>query len=282
MSSESDLQTSTKSNISVLVSVYRQNTSVEFNRCFESIKQQTLPADQVVLVVDGPVADEIEDLIVWWNSRLPLTIVRLQTNRGLAYALNAGLSACRNDYVARIDIDDYCFNERFAMQQRFLDLNIDVIVLGGQAKLFGETGPCGERVLPTSLASIRRFSLFRNPLSHSTVVFRRQPVQAIGGYPEARYGQDYLLWIACLSRGYQVRNLNQFVCGLYAGSDMLRRRSLVNLRYDLKPHLANYRYRRAGVLLTVLAVSLRTCYSLYCSVVSLVRFFPKRLRVHSK
>lgn len=41
---------------SVLMSLYVKENPLYLRECFESLQQQTLPADEIVLVFDGPVS----------------------------------------------------------------------------------------------------------------------------------------------------------------------------------------------------------------------------------
>lgn len=151
--------------------------------------------------------------------------------------------------------------ERLFLQKKFLDLNPHVSVLGGQVQLFDDNGVYASRFVPHNTADINRHSLYRNPMNHSTVVFRRDHIIKIGGYPEIRFTQDYLLWIQCINDGLILYNLPDFLCQMYAGKKMTSRRSLSFLSYDLKPYLLNLKLGRTGYLTFFLVCMLRILFN---------------------
>ena len=80
----------------------------------ESIFAQTLLPNEVVLVKDGPLTDELENVLADFLQRYDtLKIVPLAVNSGLGAALNEGLKHCSYQLVARMDTDDVAKPNRF-------------------------------------------------------------------------------------------------------------------------------------------------------------------------
>ena len=116
---------------SVLMSVYYQEQPAHLKEALDSVFDQTLPPDEVVLVEDGPLTPELERIIKGEQILHPaLKRVSLKQNVGLGLALREGLSHCSNDLVARMDTDDICKRERFERQTRFMEEHPDIDVLG--------------------------------------------------------------------------------------------------------------------------------------------------------
>ena len=114
---------------------------------------------------------------------------------GLSKALKIGLDACTTEYVARHDADDWSHPERFAVQERFLHNNTDVVMCATQAIRYFHAenktyiGP-KFRWFP-----ITQMKHWRNPFIHGSVMFRRGSALAAGGYdPNIRFSQDADLW----------------------------------------------------------------------------------------
>lgn len=122
---------------SVLMSLYFKEKSKYLTECFESLKNQTVQADEIVVVFDGAITPELEQVMQNFAEILPLNIVRLEQNQGLGKALNHGLTHCRNEWVFRMDTDDICIPERFEKQIAFIEQNPDTIIFGGQIAEFG-------------------------------------------------------------------------------------------------------------------------------------------------
>ena len=99
---------------SVLLSVYRKEQPAYLRQSLDSIFTQKLLADEVVLVKDGPLTEELNEIIVSYACRYPfLKIVSFSKNQGLGKALNEGLKHCSHDIVARMDTDDIAKPDRF-------------------------------------------------------------------------------------------------------------------------------------------------------------------------
>ena len=92
-------------------------------------------------------------------------------------------------------------------------------------------------------------------------MFRRADVMKLGGYPEVRYTQDYILWISCLKSGLIFYNLPCVICEMFADKNMLVRRGLAYLKYDLKPYLMNYQLKRNGVVFLIAVIAARTLFN---------------------
>lgn len=79
----------------------------------------TLQPDQVIIVFDGPISVELQRVVSNFIAFLRIDIVKLPENVGLGTALNYGLTRCRNEIVLRMDTDDLCTLDRFAVQIDF-------------------------------------------------------------------------------------------------------------------------------------------------------------------
>jgi len=167
--------------------------------------------------------------------------------------------------VARIDIDDVCKPDRLRLQYEYLMRHPEVAVLGGQVELFDESGIYGVRFVPVDPKTIRRYARLRNPLNHSTVMFRKDRIARIGGYPAVRFTQDYLLWVQCLANDYVIHNLSVVLSEMFADKGMVGRRGLRFYRYDIMPYIQNFRLGQNGLLFLALAVSVRYMFNAWNS-----------------
>jgi glycosyltransferase involved in cell wall biosynthesis len=116
--------------ISVLMSLYYKETAHNLEQCLESLANQTLPADEIVVVKDGTLTYALEKALLEWQEKLPLKIIGYTENKGLAYALNYGLQYCSHELVARMDSDDICMPDRFKKQVKYLEMNKDAVIVG--------------------------------------------------------------------------------------------------------------------------------------------------------
>lgn len=196
--------------VSVLMATCAQDSSAWIEAALESLAQQTRPADEVVLVEDGPSPPHISEILDRYVERLRMRRVQLPQRKGLGSALSVGLAECRSGLVARMDSDDICEPQRLELQLAEFEREPDLSVLGSTATTIDEAGNrVGVLGVPASPEEIRR-RIWACPLLHPTVTFRRSDVMKIGGYdPRLRVRQDYDLWFRCVGAGLKMRNLQQ-------------------------------------------------------------------------
>ena len=77
---------------SVLMAVYHKEEGPFFNEALESIWAQTIPTNDFVLICDGPLTDELNQIIDANLLSHPNTmnVIRLPENKGLGNALSIG------------------------------------------------------------------------------------------------------------------------------------------------------------------------------------------------
>jgi O104-antigen biosynthesis beta-1,3-galactosyltransferase len=212
--------------LSVLMSVYGKETADCLRQSLESVAAQSLAADQVVLVEDGPLSEELRATIGHCSAILPLVSLRLPERVGLGAALRAGLNECQGEYVARMDSDDICVPRRFEKQMDFLDAHPEVDVVGGAIAEFDEVPwlPHSLRILPEGGEALLRYARYRTPMNHVTVVARKASLEAAGSYRASRFFQDYHLWARMLALGFRLHNLRDVLVYVRCGNGMHARR----------------------------------------------------------
>ena len=257
---------------SLLTSVYRKNTSEELNRCFDSIKNQAHIPDEIILIIDGPIEEIFFLEIKNWCKVLPMKTYSLNKNMGLAYVLNYGMKLCTNDWVFRMDIDDVCAKDRFQKQIDFINLNPEIDILGGNILCF-ESFPnfFSGRNVPSAPNEIKRFMKFRNPVNHPSVFFNRNRILDIGGYPNARLGQDYLLWINAIFKGLKIVNTKEVLVYMQVDKNSHSRRGLRNLKYDTYPYFLMYSNKIINIFELFIGLSIRFTYCTYSTIRSIIK-----------
>ena len=110
-------------NYSVLMSVYNKEKPDNLNLSVASVLNQTIPPEQFVIVCDGFLGDELNNVLARFTEQYPklFWIEQLQENKGLGVALNIGLKLCHNDIVARMDSDDISRPDRCERQFRIIE-----------------------------------------------------------------------------------------------------------------------------------------------------------------
>ena len=212
---------------SVLISVYDKEKPEYLKVALASIwNQQTLRPSEIVLVKDGILTPELDEVIDQFQSIAPLKFCALDQNVGLGRALAKGLRLCSNELVARMDSDDISCNDRFEKQILLMTEHPEIDISGTNIAEFHNQGDkvCSHRRLPSQFSDIRRFAKRRNPLNHMSVLFKKSTVIDAGNYQPFFGYEDYYLWVRMLRNGSIIRNIPEDLVMARVGNNMFARR----------------------------------------------------------
>lgn len=184
--------------VAILMPVY--NAERYLNESIESIRNQTLPNFEFVIVNDGS-TDQSLDIIKHHAAEDDRIRVLDRPNQGIVSALNAGLYMSRSKYIARMDADDVSERERLAVQTSYLNTNGAVGIVGSKATGLDAEG----RTVPIREVSCeaeeieRRFLAGSCEVIHPTIMFRRNLIVRLGGYRhECCFAEDLDLCLRVL------------------------------------------------------------------------------------
>ena len=215
---------------SVIMSIYKSDVPEYVRIALDSILNQTLLPNEIVIVGDGPVPAPLEQVIrdvqsSISSSNLPVEINYLpqEKNRGLGEALRIAVENAKYDYLARMDSDDICMPDRFEKQMRCFEEDPDLSIVGGMITEFVDSpdNVVDKRVLP--------LDLLRS-----------------GNYRSDYRQEDYYLWARMLKAGCKFRNIPDVVVNVRSGYDQFARRSGWSYYLD---HCAIFRFMyREGLI----------------------------------
>ena len=215
-------------NYSVILPVYSGDDAEWFKMSVQSVLDQTLPSDDLIIVVNGPVSVDLDDLVRSLEADQPaITVITLATNVGTGGARNQGIKAAKHDLIAVQDADDISLPSRMALLVAALAADPDLAMVGGQLGEFAGDDPAevtSYRRVPTSAAEVRDFAHRRMPVNGPTLMFRKAPVLAVGGYGEGSRSEDYLLIARLLASGAAISNIPDVVLHYRAGPEAIARR----------------------------------------------------------
>lgn len=215
---------------SVLMSVYKNDSPAFLRLALESIyEKQTKKPDEIVVVFDGPITDELTDVLNNFQSGKE-GIVRYfpqETNKGLGEALRIGSEKCTGDYIFRMDSDDISDSHRFEIQSQYMEQHPEIDVLGTDIAEFNETpdeGNLRKRVCFDNHNDIVKMGKRRNPMNHVTVCIKKEALFKTGGYLPLRYVEDYYLWLRMINTGCVLANINEALVYVRVGNGFASRR----------------------------------------------------------
>ena len=194
----------------------------------DSMINQTVKPDEIVIVEDGPLNDELYAIIDQYQTSFPdlFTIVRNETNLGLGLALNRGLEAARNELVARMDTDDISKPDRCEKQLTVFEKDAELAIVGAWVDEFSESPDkiLSTRAVPEKSEEIYRFAKRRSAFNHPVVMYKKSAVLANGGYSDLRRNQDVDLFGRMLFAGCKAYNIPESLLWFRSNIDLAKRR----------------------------------------------------------
>lgn len=211
---------------SVAMCVYGGDNAEWFQVAVNSVLNQTVPPDEVVLVVDGPVPDALDFVICGYEQMTQFKVIRLAQNQGHGNARRISLENCTYELVALMDADDISVPERFEKQLAYFAQDKTLAIVGGNIVEFcGATeNVTGERIVPQRHEEIVEYMKTRCPMNQVTVMFRKADVMAVGGYIDWFCEEDYYLWLRMYLADMRFVNIPETLCQVRIGEEMYRRR----------------------------------------------------------
>lgn len=208
---------------SVLMSLYKKENPEYLRIAIDSMLNQTVAPDEIVLVEDGPLTDELYAVL---DDYPMLHRVKNEINLGLGLALNVGLKKCRNELVARMDTDDCSKPERCEKQlQRFLEKPYLAIVGSHIDEFIGDTSNViSQRIVPTTSEEIYKFAKKRSAFNHPAVMYSKTAVLENNGYADLKRNQDVDLFGRMQFKGYKAENIDEALLWFRSSDELAKRR----------------------------------------------------------
>jgi glycosyltransferase involved in cell wall biosynthesis len=230
----------TKIAFSVIMPFYSGDLPGHLHDALNSLAVQSLPADEIVLVQDGPVSSNLREVVEHWELKLPsLNWHILDVNQGLSAALNAGIAEAKHEWLARMDADDVCLQDRFEKQLNLISSDSKLSILGSWIQEYDEEmdKAKGIRRLPETDAEIKAYARWRCPFNHMTVMYRKSALESLGAYKDfGAVGDDYELWARFILNGYKAANIQEVLVKARTGEAFFkqRRRGIKYFKNELR------------------------------------------------
>ncbi len=198
--------------ISVVMSFY--NGRNELPSALRSLFWQTYTNWELILLNDGS-TDGVEQIVGQYRDPR-IRLYGDSIRRGLPFRLNQGISLANGKYIARMDVDDIAFPDRFMRQLEYLESHPDVDLLATSAIMLDKEGrPIGLLSTRISHAAIcdrpwhgfsmphptwmGRVEWFRNnpyneralKAQDQELLYRTYKISIFAGLPEVLLGYHY-------------------------------------------------------------------------------------------
>lgn len=214
----------------VCMSVYKNDSPIDFTHAVYSIYEQSCPPNEIVVVVDGPVGQLLQDSINGLKNVIPiLRVIPLDHNMGHAIARQTGLDSAKNELCAVMDADDLAVPNRFENQLKAFEEHPEVSVVGGIINEFigNVDNVVGTRMVPEKDEDIKDYLKNRCPMNLVTVMLKKSDVMKVGGYQDWYCEEDYYLWIRLALADFKFYNIQENLVNVRVGKEMYQRRGSV-------------------------------------------------------
>lgn len=213
---------------SVLMSVYYKERPEWLQYSIESMLNQTIKTNDFVIVEDGKLTDELEKVILEFCQKYPdiFNIVKLEENVGLGKALAVGIKKCKNEWIARMDSDDFSYPTRIEEQMKILEEDNEVELVGTNVNEFSENinNVVSYVELPQKQNEIYKFSKRRCPFRHPTLLYKKEAIINAGNYRHFLLYEDYDLYIRLLKNGTKCYNIQKPLVCMRINENFYKRR----------------------------------------------------------
>ena len=227
----------------ILQSVYKNDKPEFLDKCLESIKNNSLQPEKIVLVKDGPISKELDSIVNKWAEILPIEFVGYEENHGLAYALNYGIQFVETELVARMDSDDICFPERFEKQISNFRNNLNVQICGAGLLEFylKENGTRYEkiRLYPETINKNSKCLYKGTPLGHPTLMIKTEILKKYKYSENTSMNEDIDLWFRLIKDGYTIQNIQEPLLNFRITDGTFKRRSIKKAWNEFKIYFSN-------------------------------------------
>ena len=186
--------------ISVIIPTYNRVSLLE--RALNSVQQQTLSCDEIIVIDDGSI-DNTRDLVTFFSKQcgIPVRYIH-QSNQGPAAARNRGIYEAEYSFLAFLDSDDHWQKNKLDLQYNMLSAQPDMMISHTKEKWLRRGVHLNQKKIhQPGNGDIFKHCLRICAVGMSTVMVQKKIFSEIGFFKEnLRCCEDYDLWLRASSR----------------------------------------------------------------------------------
>lgn len=232
-----------KYNYTILQAVYKNDKAEFIDETFCSIYKQTQKPYMIIVIKDGEIPSELDEVIKEWSYKLNIKLVGYSENKGLAYALNYGLQFVETDYIARMDSDDICYETRFEKQLDFFKVTPNAEICGtGINEFFKEDGCLlfeRERLYAPVISKKSKCLYKGTPLAHPTMMMKTALLKEFRYTEDTSLNEDIDLWFRLLKTDHVIYNIQEPLLYFRITNGTFKRRSITKSLSEFKIYFIN-------------------------------------------
>lgn len=186
------------------------NAGIYLTEAVTSILNQKNVKLELILVDDHSTDNAVKNL--------PATFTKDQrfkryssSGHGVVAAMQTGFKHSRGKYIARMDADDIALPDRLFKQLIYLQQSPEIGIAGGQVKIVSDSIVEEGFLLYEKWLNllclpedIERELFIESPLPNPTAFFRRECYEALAGYHDPEWAEDYDIWLRAHALGIKM------------------------------------------------------------------------------
>lgn len=191
--------------VSFLIPSYNSEKYIE--ECLDSVARQSHKDIEIILVDDHSTDGTwiVVEKFLENHIDLPFTYC-CNIEKGLVSALNYGITLCSGLYIARMDADDICDENRVSIQVEYLIAN-SLDVCGSYINILRGKWIKYLYKLPMSHSAIIEMLKFQNAIAHPAVLVRSSVYRSYKYSNDYKFAEDYELWCRLAVNGFKFGNV---------------------------------------------------------------------------
>ena len=220
---------------SLLLCTYKGDIPKHLKECLGSILASTVHPSELIIVKDGPLTTELEEVIADTTFPFETSIISLPKSQTQGIARQKGVAIAKHDWIALMDSDDVMASDRFEKQLAEIAKNPKIDIIGGQIKEFNymPSKPHAIRKTPHNHLEILAWLKKRNPFNAMTVMFKKELALESGNFRYFPGFEDYDIWVRMIKKGAVCQNCDDILVYVRTGYGMFsRRRGLSYIKHE--------------------------------------------------
>lgn len=186
------------------------NAGVYLLEAVTSILNQKNVNLELILVDDHSVDNAIEKLPAELAQDHRFKLIP-SAGHGVVAAMKTGYQQSQGMHIARMDADDVALPERLSRQLNYLQQSPEIGIAGGQVKIISDSGVKEGFLLYEKWLNllclpedIERELFIESPIPNPTAFFRRECYEALNGYHDSEWAEDYDIWLRAHAAGIKM------------------------------------------------------------------------------
>ncbi len=204
--------------ISCLLCVYKNDKFQNFINAYNSIISQLNVKYEIIIVVDGPIIEEIKLFLKSIQNYPNVKIIWLSTNQGHGIARSIGVNSSQTKYIAIFDADDISSNDRLIKSYNYLEQNKEFAIVSG---LILEVWSDG---LKTYRDCSKINFKYSSPVNQNSCMFRKDSYLEVGGYISWYHNEDTFLWTRMIEKNWKIGFISDILVTVNFDNNSLKRR----------------------------------------------------------